>query len=279
MGVAGGMAFILYVPAKFKANSSALVMALHPRFTFGAHMENLSGLDAKADEVGFAVLYPETPGRRIWNWFFNTQADDVQSLRAIVAAVQANLKADPKRIYALGYSDGAEMAHRVGVEMSDVVAAIAPVSGVHYEGGGTVPAAKAPVSVLMLHADLPPDLSFYVCGRAIGAYLLPSQDEVFDYWTGSSANACTTSSTTQRICSGGALQVVTKGASGCKGSAEVQFYQLLNAQHGWFNTAGHWSVPFNVFGAPQPYNPDLTATTGLTANDIIWNFFAAHPKP
>src|SRR5262245_37478872 len=62
-GVVNGMAFILYVPAKFKANSSALVMALHPRFTFGAHMENLSTLNATADEAGFAVLYPETPGR------------------------------------------------------------------------------------------------------------------------------------------------------------------------------------------------------------------------
>jgi len=27
-----------------------------------------------------------------------------------------------------------------------------------------------------------------------------------------------------------------------------------------------------------PYNPALDSTVGVTTNDLIWNFFASHPK-
>jgi hypothetical protein len=34
----------------------------------------------------------------------------------------------------------------------------------------------------------------------------------------------------------------------------------------------------NVAGQ-TPFNPAFNSTTGLTTDDIIWNFFASHPKP
>jgi poly(3-hydroxybutyrate) depolymerase len=276
------MSYILYVPANFKANSSALVMALHPRNTEGAKMEALTQLNAKADAVGFAVLYPSAPGYRQWGWLFKDNSD-VPALRAMISTVQATLHADPKRIYALGYSDGAEMAHRVGVEMGDVVAAIAPVSGALYEGVAplVLPTAVSPVSVLIVHADLPSNISFYVCGYALALGAIPSQDTVFNYWAGPSTNACSTFDTTQSICDGGVPLLSAKKATGCKESAEVQFYQLQGpyATHGWYNTAGRWSVPLDGSMPVSPYNAQFNATTGLTTNDVIWNFFAAHPKP
>lgn len=282
------MNYIVYTPANFTPRSSAIVMALHPRNGSGLYMEQLTGLNAKADQAGFAVIYPSTPGAREWCWL-PKPCTDTPALRAILAAVQPTLNADPKKIYVTGYSDGAEMSHRVGVEMGDVVAAIAPVSGDLYEGtvsaNYSVPAAVQPVSVLLLHADEPPDLSFYVCGyTASGGWRIPSQDVVFNYWTGASANDCATFDTSESICSGGSLHLTAKRAGSCKGAAEVRFYQLTNASHGWFNVAGNWSVPMNVptvgqnYAVQRPYNPSFDATTGVTANDIIWNFFAAHPK-
>lgn len=289
-GSVAGYDYILYTPANFKPNSGALVMALHPRHGNGESMENLTGMNAKAEQAGFAVLYPSAPARRMWCWYFQN-CDDIAGLRTLISTVQATLKADPKRIYATGYSDGATMSHRIGVEMGDVVAAIAPLSGDIYEGIDVLPmpAAKNGVSVLMLHADLPPDVSYFVCGRSIGPYMIPSQDEVFSYWTGPSANSCGAVDTTTNICNGARqLQLTAKNAKNCKGSVEVQFYQLLNVSHGWFNVPGHWSTPMNVapdsyyvgedLASQKPYNPNLNATTGVTANDIIWNFFAAHPK-
>jgi hypothetical protein len=31
--------------------------------------------------------------------------------------------------------------------------------------------------------------------------------------------------------------------------------------------------------AQIPYNPAFDSTVGVTTDDLIWNFFAAHPKP
>lgn len=274
-GLAGGLNYILYVPANFQPNVSGLVLALHPRSSTGEFMESLTRLNRKADEAGFAVLYPET-GLRWWNWFFRPGADS-EAIRTIISTVQVKLKADPKRIYATGYSDGAEMTHRIGVELGDILAAIAPVSGTLYEGAApaVMPIAKGAVSVLILHADIPVSNSFYICGTPNH----PSQDVIFEYWTGPSANNCSTLNTTDKICGAQGLLTVKK-ATGCKDSAEVLFYPILNGSHGWYNVAGNWSVPINTsVGLLQPYNPNFNETTGITTNDIIWNFFAAHPKP
>lgn len=64
----------------------------------------------------------------------------------------------------------------------------------------------------------------------------------------------------------------SKRGTSCRGGAEVVFYQLLGGQHRWYLT------PLNVAGS-EAYNPLFDATTGVTTNDILWNFFAAHPKP
>jgi poly(3-hydroxybutyrate) depolymerase len=53
---------------------------------------------------------------------------------------------------------------------------------------------------------------------------------------------------------------------------EVRFYRLTGGTHEWYLT------PMNVAGQ-IPYNPDFDSTTGITTNDILWSFFAAHPKP
>src|SRR5262249_32676611 len=43
--------------------------------------------------------------------------------------VSAKLRVDPQRVFVTGFSNGGAMAHRLACELSDRVAAIAPVSG------------------------------------------------------------------------------------------------------------------------------------------------------
>lgn len=53
------------------------------------------------------------------------------------------------------------------------------------------------------------------------------------------------------------------------------------------NTAGNLSAPqigVDVAVGERIYlesrhNPNFNATTGVLSNDIVWKFFAAHPKP
>lgn len=290
---ASGLAYILYTPSNFHSGSSALVMALHPLHGTGDEMENITGLDAKADQEGFAVLYPSSPSRQMWCWYGLT-CNDVPALRTMIETVQATLHADPKKIYAFGVSDGALMANRVGVELSDVVAAIAPVSGFLYDQFSysppvVIPQAAAPVSVLIIQNDIPPDQGAYVCGFTNSATFetKPSTDIAFNYWTGSQANDCATVSTSAPICTTGGLQLTEKHATDCKGTTQVKFYEWLNGYHAWYGIPGNWNVPVNTTApctagtlyASLPCNSNYDATMGATTNDIIWNFFAAHPKP
>jgi hypothetical protein len=55
-----------------------------------------------------------------------------------------------------------------------------------------------------------------------------------------------------------------------------RFDRLAKLQVDWRRTRLVWNllnVPGNV-----PFNPDLNAATGVTTNDVVWNFFNVHPK-
>jgi polyhydroxybutyrate depolymerase len=240
---------------------------------------NTSALNAESDAMGFAVAYPfslVSPGAGFteWNEFYNhsygtNPPDDVGFIRQVILDLQSQIAPDPKRIYVTGLSNGGMMAHRVGVELSSLVAAIGVVEGTLVSPGtvSSVPAASAPVSVLILHGDS--DTTVPCCSSPPVA----SQEETFNYWSGSSANSCTTFDTTQPICdTQGNPIAIEKRASGCASGTEVQYYRLEGGIHLWY------TVPMNVAGQ-MPYNPSFDATTGVTTDDILWRFFAAHPKP
>jgi polyhydroxybutyrate depolymerase len=271
-------AYLLHVPANFQANSSALVVGLHGSDGSGLRFVGTSQLNVKADQVGFAVAYPYalvSPGAGIteWNEFFNNSfgasaPDDSAFIRQLVTMVQASIHSDPKRTFVAGLSNGGFMAHRVGVEVSDLVAAIAVVEGTVVSPGliQNAPAPLGPVSVLMLHGDQ--DQTVLYCGQANVA----SQEESFNYW--STADHRTRVNPAGALCDaqGNITAISEKRASGCGAGTEVQFYKLEGGTHQWYLTA------MNVAGQ-TPFNPAFNSTTGVTTDDIIWNFFAAHPKP
>jgi polyhydroxybutyrate depolymerase len=270
--------YVLHIPANFPATSGALVVALHGTGESALEYQTHTLMNNTADADGFAVAYPEAldaPRRenlRQWNFYFNgahsdtdTSPDDVGFLRQLITSLQATLQADPKKIYVTGTSAGGLMAIRVGVELSDLVAAIAPLSGSLRQGGigVAVPAARGPVSVIMLHADRDQILPY------CGGYGADSQDTTFNYWV--AADTASTLDTTTALCDGNGnpTSVNEKDATGGASNTEVKFYRLIGADH----FAVYNNADLSLF------NPNFNATTGTLANDIVWNFFAAHPKP
>jgi polyhydroxybutyrate depolymerase len=267
-------AYLLHVPASFRTNASGLVIALHGAGESGATFRSLSQLSEKADQAGFAVAYPYallSPGAGIteWNELFNNTfggnpPDDVGFLRELIQALQAQLRPDPKRIYVTGFSNGGFMTHRAGIQLSGFVAAIAVAEGSVASTGSiqNVPVPLEPVSVLMLHGDA--DTTVPYCGQPYA-----SQEQSFDYWN--TANRCSRNDTAAPLCDAqGITSVEEKDASGCAGGTEVKFYKLLGGQHEWY------TIPMNA--GSSPFNPSFDATSGVTTADIVWNFFATHPK-
>jgi polyhydroxybutyrate depolymerase len=266
--------FALHVPSNFQKHASALVIVLHGSDGDGVKTEGNTGFSILADQVGFAVSYPDgamdPAGQTDWAYFFNDFTDDVGFLRQLIQLIQDNVGPDPKKIYVTGFSAGALMAHRMGVQASDLVAAIGPVEGTLSSSATpqTVPSALGPVSVIVLHGDQDPVVHY--CGSSTDA----SQEESFNYWAGTSANSCSTVDTSSPLCDaqGQITAVVEKDATSCKATSEVKFYKLIGGVHEWYST------PMNVSGV-VPFNPDFDSNTGIVTTNIIWNFFAAHPKP
>jgi polyhydroxybutyrate depolymerase len=275
-------AYMLYVPPNFQPGSSALVVALNGSGGSGAGMETFTGLDFKANQVGFAVAYPYSlvvPGTDLtdWNNFFDDNIwngeppDDVGFLSQMITTIQDSIHPDPKEIFVTGISNGGLMTHRVGIQLSNLVAAIGVVEGTLYGFNGNVqgiPPAVAPVSVLILHGDKD---TIIPCCVTTG---MASQEQTFDYWTGPSANTCAVFDTTAPLCDaqGNITSVSEKDATGCLGNAEVKYYRLEGGIHTWYMQS------MNILGQ-APYNPAFNTTTGVTTDDILWNFFAAHSKP
>jgi len=267
--------YSLHVPSSFQKNAGALVVVLHGSAGSGLKIEPNTGFSTLADQAGFAVAYPDglmnpSLAQTDWAYFFNDFADDMSFLRQLIQTLKTNVGPDPKKIYVAGFSAGALMAHRMGVQAADLVAAIGSVEGtlVSSTTPQTVPAALGPVSVIAMHGDQ--DKTVRYCGNATDA----SQEETFNYWSGSSANSCSSFDTSAALCDAqrNITAAVEKDATHCSSNTEVKFYKLIGGVHEWY------SDPMNVSGN-VPYNPDFDSSTGVVTTDILWKFFSLHPKP
>jgi polyhydroxybutyrate depolymerase len=202
----------------------------------------------------------------------NDFTDDVGFLRQLINSLQSSIQPDHKKIYVTGLSSGALMSHRLGVQLSDLVAAIGAVEGALFFNASVsappVPAVLAPTSVLILHGDQ--DTTIPCCGTSTAA----SQDQTLSYWTGTLADNRLNFDTTALLCDsqGNITSVVKKDATNCLGNTEVRFYKLIGEIHTWY------TVPMNISGQ-VPFNPDFNSTAGITTADVLWNFFTTHPKP
>jgi len=288
----------LYVPRTFKPEHSGLIIGLHGRGPGGpgSAMEQYSQLDSKADQKGFAVAYldglVDTAGTLNWNYyydfFFTPGPDDVGFVRSVIDRLEQQLRPNPRRIYVVGTSAGGFMAQRVGVELSDRVAAIGVVEGELYllspGHPPSIPNPVAPISVLFLKGDQDPNNQY--CGAVFPSFSVTeaSSDQDFGYWAGPFANRCEHISSNEPLCEsvgvgdaqghvtpGTASSLVTKVANGCRKGTEVKLYRLLGGGDDWNQNQ------MNVPGA-TPFNPDLDHETGVTTNDILWKFLREHPK-
>lgn len=255
----------------------SLVLYLHGASGGMWEGENF-GWTTKSSKMGFIIAYPQAlpnlNGITSWNLYFNnsfgsTPPDDVGFIKAVILALESAVAVDSRKVFVTGYSLGGFMTNRIGVELGDMVAAIAPVAAELWEStGGTIPSEKAPVSVLAFNGDA--DTSVPYCGMS-SPYPEATEDDTFNYWQ--TQNICSANSTA--LCSAGKpTSASSKLTTGCSTGVVVQQYKLIGGIHKWYTVS--MNVPPGT--STQPYNPSFNSTVGLTLDDIIWNFFAAHAK-
>ena len=98
----------------------------------------------------------------------NPQVDDVAFASRVAKQLVDDGRADPKRIYVMGMSNGAMMTLRLALEMQPAPAAVAAVAGTMAEKSECTGAPR-PVSVLLIHGTEDPLVPYAGGGVGLGA--------------------------------------------------------------------------------------------------------------
>jgi polyhydroxybutyrate depolymerase len=265
--------YILHVPPAGFGREFPVVVAFHGGASNAAAMRRFSALNEKADRAGFVVVYPNGSGRlpRALTWNAGrccgqasaARIDDVAFTRALLDDLAGIEKVDRSRVFATGMSNGGQMAYRLGVELSDRIAAIAPVAA---SLEVDVRALARPVPVVHFHGT---DDRFLPFGGGAGSRSL-SRSAHRGVWRGldtwARASGCSDRTTSEALPDRREDETTVERHSyaGCPAGAEVVLYLVRGGGHTW------------------PGSPGDVRTLGVTsqdisANDVMWEFFTRHP--
>jgi polyhydroxybutyrate depolymerase len=271
--------FIVHVPPGFDAKSKVpVVFMLHGAGGSGAGAMPETGWDAKSDREGFIAVFPDgtsphplLPARfllnpRLWNDGSGRGAigvehvDDLGFISKMIDFVEARYSADPARIYCTGFSNGASMTFSVGLNLSNRIAAIAPVAGHLWEREKQL---AYPVPLLYIVGTADP---FNPLGG--GKVNLPFEkiqdrppvEDSLKEWE--RMLGCGPEVQTAR---GNGFMEITYNE--CAKGGEVEYYTVKDLGHVW--PGGKSRLPEKFVGKPSD---------NLNATDVIWDFFKAHPR-
>jgi polyhydroxybutyrate depolymerase len=145
--------YIKHVPPGLPSGA-AVVLVLHGFTQTANDIQQISGMNAIADSVGFAVLYPQGLNNG-WNTLSGfpggSQADDVNFIKALVDAHVLSLGCDPQKVFSCGFSAGGYMSHLLKCSLPGVFRSIASVAGTMSPSAVTVCSAAPAVPFLHIH--------------------------------------------------------------------------------------------------------------------------------
>lgn len=272
--------YLIHTPPAYDGKALLpLVMVLHGGLGNASNVAGMTGMSAEADREGFIAVYPDGSGRAedrflTWNgrhccgYALRNDVDDVGFLGALIEELEATASVDPRRVYVAGLSNGAIMAYRLAAERSDLITAVAPVAG---SIGGqpspgeperVVPRPAQPVSVIAFHGkrdeNLPYDGGQEPQGLTDAVHYSASRS--IDFWV--DADGCCPVPTTG---TGAGGNIIISTYTGGRNGSEVVLYTIVDGGHAWPG-GGSWP------GGDTP-------TRDIDATGLMWDFFAAHPKP
>jgi polyhydroxybutyrate depolymerase len=242
---------------------------------FGYRVHGWTGM---SERRGCLVVFPEAttedPERpaevrsnpRIWNDGSRSSAvakrkvDDIGYLAAVLNDVERTFTIDAERIFVTGFSNGASMTFRAGVELADRIAAIAPVAG-HLCCDDPRPARPLPMLYMIGLAD---PINPFDGGPTLSPWGTwrnkpPVMESIYAWVRLIQASP---EPALLRDCDG--VRHVRYGPG--KSSCEVQLLTIAGQGHEW--PGAERTLP-RIISGPQ--------TDKVNATDVVWDFFAAAP--
>jgi polyhydroxybutyrate depolymerase len=241
-----------------------------------AQAERSYGFRELAEQKNFLAVFPDGLDHH-WNDGRDgglervRSTDDVGFVAALLDQLAADYRIDPKRVYATGISNGAMLSYALAAKFPARFAAIGVVAGALAEPLAAHFALSQPVAVIAFNgtADkIVPPAGGTVLGEVGGQVLsVTATLSLFIQADGCAPDAARETLPAHEPPDGTTVQRETH-AGGRAGTAVVR-YTIEGGGHTW--PGGPVNKLYTAIAGPT------TAT--ISATPLIWDFFAAHPKP
>ena len=272
--------YVAYLPDGYQSRGPLpVVLAFHGGYMDPEGFEDLTRLQNAREARNFIIVFPEGY-QRSWNAAglccgpaVRAGIDELKFVRALLADLNTVAPVDRHRVYATGYSNGANLSYHFACVAANEFAAIAPVSGAMRDPPGQCHPARA-VPVFDWHGLQ--DRASPFAGGVSGARNAPPDPAVMDtiaFW----ARVDGTGKTEKVALFGGVADcdIHSEGRDGTR----VQLCRLPGMGHRWPGaqpTAN--SLRGDMFvrgfvGDLGPYSP------AIDANDAMLEFFSQYVVP
>ncbi len=243
--------YVVYVPSSYSGSSAVpLLFNFHGYGGSAGEFMNYADMRVLADSETFILIYPQGSclnGASHWNPSLpgednKSNADDFGFVEAITNEISSQYDIDLERIYAAGYSNGGMMAYGLANYKSNLIAAVASVSGTMLDFNAPT---SHPMPVIHLHGTADEVIPYN------GSNEYYSAQSVLDYWV--HFNSTITSPTVSSDSSSGIIIEHSLYDMGNQ-NVSVEHYKYIGGGHVWFS---------------ETYQ-------GQNTSEIIWNFLSRY---
>ena len=258
--------FYVHLPEIYRQEDKKLpvVIIFHGTVADANKIKNYTKFNNFADKKGIIAVYPEYTGNFEWDLEPAEKSKDIKFVSKMIDFMTKNYKVDKSKIYATGYSSGAEMDYLLACTLSDKIAAFAPISGNMRKSFIAECKANKPVSILLVHGTDDP----YEKWDGNPAKEMISVDDILKFWK--TRNKCSESIKETVFPHKNPDESLTTAKlyenDFCKGNSEVSILKIEGGGHTW--PGSPTSMRIETFLGKSNYD--------VECNDIIWDFFSKH---
>lgn len=245
--------YILYVPDLYNGEIPVpLMMSFHGGGGTATGQMYVSDMRPIADTANFILVYPQglqldDGGSTHWNSMLasdsnKSSVDDFGFIDALINDLSSSYNIDSTRLYATGFSNGADISFTLGCFLNNRIAAVAPVSGLMLSNPSSNCNPANPLGIMIIHGTL--DNSRPIGG--IDGYYA-SIDETISFW--SNLNSTSLSPNITPYTADG-LNIELYSYTGQDNTVYIEYYKVIDGDHIWL---------------------DITRE-GVNTNQLIWNY-------
>ena len=243
--------YVIHVPDSYDGSFSVPVVLNFHGFSGDAYQYmNETDMRILSESENFILIYPQgldLDGEPHWNACPNggdnkSDVDDFGFIETLIEEISSNYNIDLERIYAVGYSNGGMMAYGLANHKSELIAAVASVSGAMLDCTGPT---SHPMPVIHLHGTNDFDLPYN------GNNYYNSVQNTLDYWINFNN---TNKEPIVNFDNSGEIEIEHYVYDNGNNSVSVEHYKYIGGYHIWF----------------------MSTFQGQNTSELVWDFLSRY---